>query len=335
MALDLSPPELGKFISAYKALDFIESGMKLGLGTGSTAAWLVKLLAYEINNNGLVISACATSSETTKLAESLGIKISQLDELGQLDLAIDGADEFDQNLNLIKGGGAALLQEKIVETAADKLVIITDASKQVNDLGAFDLPVEVVKFGWETTKRLIENVLIDQHLTARDYVIYRESRRQARVEKEALSPESQAAAGAINVVGADGNAKPLDIERIRTIVAEACMDLSDVSEAAIIDEALKNLYDGVTEHELSTSLVITARTMIEQEPNYSSAAARLLLDNLRAEGLSFLNVADSATQSDMETYYPQALKAFISRGIELELLAPNLVHYSYRMLPMS
>jgi ribonucleoside-diphosphate reductase alpha chain len=166
-----------------------------------------------------------------------------------------------------------------------------------------------------------------EHLTARDYVIYRESRRQARVEKEALSPESQAAAGAINVVGADGNAKPLDIERIRTIVAEACMDLSDVSEAAIIDEALKNLYDGVTEHELSTSLVITARTMIEQEPNYSSAAARLLLDNLRAEGLSFLNVADSATQSDMETYYPQALKSFISRGIELELVAPNLAEY--------
>lgn len=166
-----------------------------------------------------------------------------------------------------------------------------------------------------------------EHLTARDYVIYRESRRQARVDKEALSPESQAAAGAINVVGADGNTKPLDIERIRTVVAEACMDLSDVSEAAIIDEALKNLYDGVTEHELSTSLVITARTMIEQEPNYSSAAARLLLDNLRAEGLSFLNVADSATQSDMDIHYPQALKSFISRGIELELLAPNLAEY--------
>ena len=171
-----------------------------------------------------------------------------------------------------------------------------------------------------------------EHLIARDYVIYRESRRQARVEKEALSPESEAAAGAINVVGADGNSKPLDIERIRTIVAEACMDLSDVSEAAIIDEALKNLYNGVTEHELSTSLVITARTMIEQEPNYSSAAARLLLDNLRAEGLSFLNVADSATQGDMETYYPQALKSFISRGIELELLAPNLAEYDLDML---
>jgi ribonucleoside-diphosphate reductase alpha chain len=171
-----------------------------------------------------------------------------------------------------------------------------------------------------------------EHLIARDYVIYRESRRQARVEKEALSPESEAAAGAITVVGADGNSKPLDIERIRTIVAEACMDLSDVSEAAIIDEALKNLYNGVTEHELSTSLVITARTMIEQEPNYSSAAARLLLDNLRAEGLSFLNVADSATQGDMETYYPQALKSFIRRGIELELLAPNLAEYDLEML---
>lgn len=141
-----------------------------------------------------------------------------------------------------------------------------------------------------------------EHLIARDYVIYRESRRQARVEKEALSPESEAAAGAITVVDADGNAKPLDIERIRTIVAEACMDLADVSEAAIIDEALKNLYDGVTEHELSTSLVITARTMIEQEPNYSSAAARLLLDNLRAEGLQFpkrRGVCDSRGHDDL------------------------------------
>jgi ribonucleoside-diphosphate reductase alpha chain len=171
-----------------------------------------------------------------------------------------------------------------------------------------------------------------EHLIARDYVIYRESRRQARVEKAALSPEAEAAAGSINVVGPNGNLKPLDIERIRTIVAEACMDLDDVSEAAIIDEALKNLYDGVTEHELSTSLVITARTMIEQEPNYSSVAARLLMDNLRAEGLSFLNVAGSATQADMTSLYPLALKSFISRGIELELLAPNLADFDLDLL---
>ena len=95
MTLNLSPSEIGKFVSAYRALDFIESDMKLGLGTGSTAAWLVKLLAHEVNENGLQITACATSSETTKLAERLGIKISKLDELGQLDLAIDGAATFD------------------------------------------------------------------------------------------------------------------------------------------------------------------------------------------------------------------------------------------------
>jgi ribonucleoside-diphosphate reductase alpha chain len=171
-----------------------------------------------------------------------------------------------------------------------------------------------------------------EHQIARDYVIYRESRRQARVDKEELSPEAEAAAQTINVVAADGTQKPLDIERIRTIVAEACADLDDVSEAAIIDEALRNLYDGVSEEEVSTSLVITARTMIEQEPNYSSVAARLLLDNLRAEGLGFLEVADSATQSDMAEMYPKALASFIEKGVALELLSPELAEFDLEML---
>jgi len=130
----------------------------------------------------------------------------------------------------------------------------------------------------------------------------------------------------------DGSKAPLDIDRIGTIVSEACAGLDDVSESAIIDEALRNLYDGVSAKECSTSLVITARTLIEQEPNYSYAAARLLLDDLRAEGLAFMGVADSATQAEMETYYPQALKAFIERGIELELLAPNLADFDLDML---
>ena len=167
MKLDLAPAEIGKLTSARRALDFVQPDMKLGLGTGSTAAWLVKLLAYEMRVNGLKFDACATSSTTTKLAESLGIKINNIDELGQLDLAIDGADEFDKNFNLIKGGGAALLQEKIVETAADQLVIITDASKQVKHLGAFALPVEIVKFGCETTQRLVEHVLADQDVSGK------------------------------------------------------------------------------------------------------------------------------------------------------------------------
>ena len=171
-----------------------------------------------------------------------------------------------------------------------------------------------------------------EHKIARDYVIYREGRAIERAAKASLSPESQAAAQAINVIAADGSRAPLDIERVRTIVAEACADLNDVSETAIIDEALRNLYDGVTAEEVSTALVITARTMIEQDPNYSYVAARLLLDNLRAEGLSFLNVADSATQADMNTRYAEALPAFIHRGIALELLAPELAQYDLERL---
>lgn len=164
---NLSPAEIGKFLSARGAAKFVEPDMKLGLGTGSTAAWLVKLLAYEKRHNGLQFTAVATSSATTELAEMLDIPIRSLDEVGQLDLTIDGADEFDPALNLIKGGGAALLQEKIVATASDKMVVITDKSKRVDALGAFPLPVEVVRFGHQTTQRLIERMLDDHNVTGR------------------------------------------------------------------------------------------------------------------------------------------------------------------------
>jgi ribonucleoside-diphosphate reductase alpha chain len=163
-----------------------------------------------------------------------------------------------------------------------------------------------------------------EHKIARDYVIYREQQAQKRAAKLALSPATQAAAGNITVVQADGSRVPLDLDRLHTIVSEACFELSDVSESDILDEALKNLYDGVSLTELSTSLVITARTMIEQEPNYSFVAARLLCDNLRSEALNFLGVADSATQHDMNTLYAKALPAYIEKGIALELLAPGL-----------
>lgn len=156
---EMPAAELGKYVSAAAACDFVKTGMKIGLGTGSTAAWAVKILAHLKEYQNLEFEACATSSVTTELAESLGIKIHKLDELGKLDLAIDGADEFDPNLQLIKGGGGALLQEKIVESAADKLIVITDASKQVPYLGAFPLPVEVVRFGWQTTARQISEAV--------------------------------------------------------------------------------------------------------------------------------------------------------------------------------
>jgi ribonucleoside-diphosphate reductase alpha chain len=171
-----------------------------------------------------------------------------------------------------------------------------------------------------------------EHKIARDYVIYREEQARKRAAKQALSPATQAAAGNINVIQLDGSSAPLDLDRIHTIVSEACFDLADVSETRILDEALKNLYDGVTAAELSTSLVITARTMIEQEPNYTYVAARLLCDNLRAEALNFLGVATSATQADMATRYAQALPAYIEKGVELELLAPNLKDFDLEQL---
>ncbi len=171
-----------------------------------------------------------------------------------------------------------------------------------------------------------------EHKIARDYVIYREEQARKRAARQALSPAAQKAAGGITVVQLDGSRAPLDLERLHTIVTEACAGLTDVTESQIIDEALKNLYDGVSAQELSTSLVITARTLIEQEPNYSYVAARLLCDNLRAEALNFLGVAASATQADMTTLYSRALSAYVARGIELELLAPNLGDFDLERL---
>ncbi len=156
----LSQAEKAKLFAAWHALKSVESNMRIGLGTGSTASWFVRLLAGK-KSKGLKFRACATSSQTTKLAESLGIKIESLDDLEKLDLVIDGADEFDLRNNLIKGGGGALLQEKMTARSAKKFIVITDSSKEVSTLGKFPLPVEVVKFSWQTTRMYIEEILND------------------------------------------------------------------------------------------------------------------------------------------------------------------------------
>ena len=120
---------------------------------------MVRCLGELVREDGLKVKGVPTSSRTAELARKVGIEVISLDEAKWLDLTIDGADEFDPDLNLIKGGGGALLQEKIVATASDRMVVITDASKKVETLGAFPLPVEVVPFGWQTTKALIEETL--------------------------------------------------------------------------------------------------------------------------------------------------------------------------------
>jgi len=139
-----------KQIAAEKAVDFIENGMTVGLGTGSTVAYMVKKLGQKVNKE-LKITAVSTSIATTKLAESLGIHILNFDDVGVIDLTIDGADEVDKNLNGIKGGGGALLFEKIVASSSRKNIWVVDSTKLVDNLGKFPLPVEVVPFGIEHT----------------------------------------------------------------------------------------------------------------------------------------------------------------------------------------
>lgn len=167
---------------------------------------------------------------------------------------------------------------------------------------------------------------------ARDYVLYREEHARLRAQKQAAAQTPDADYPSINVVLADGTRAPLDINRMRTIVREACAGLKGVEEKAILDEAMRNLYDGVAEKDVNTSLVITARTLVEKEPNYSYATARLLLDKLRAEALGFLGIASSATQSDMELYYARALPVYIQKGVELELLSPELLNFDLEKL---
>jgi len=167
MAGELSPIDKAKFVAAKRAVDFVEDGMRVGLGTGSTAAWMVRCLGELVRDEGLKIIGVPTSVRTADLARQVGIKVASLDEAKWLDLTIDGADEFDSNLNLIKGGGGALLQEKIVATASDQMIVIADVAKEVGTLGNFPLPVEVVPFGWQTTKALIEETLVSLDVLGR------------------------------------------------------------------------------------------------------------------------------------------------------------------------
>ena len=143
--------------AARAALDLVKDGMRLGLGTGSTAARFIDALGARVKAGLNVV--CVPTSETTRLqAERLRIPLTTLDETPELDLTVDGADEIDRELRLIKGGGGALLREKIVATASNRMVVIADESKVVPALGAFPLPVEVVRFGLLATMHAIEAI---------------------------------------------------------------------------------------------------------------------------------------------------------------------------------
>lgn len=150
-----------KVDAAMAALPLVKDGMKIGLGTGSTAEEFVRVLAPKVAE-GLSIIGVPTSERTGALAQELGIEISSLESHPHLDLTIDGTDELDGRLQLIKGGGAAHLREKIVACASDRVAIIADHSKKVEMLGAFPLPLEVMRFGFAATKIAIEKLCVGE-----------------------------------------------------------------------------------------------------------------------------------------------------------------------------
>jgi ribonucleoside-diphosphate reductase alpha chain len=157
---------------------------------------------------------------------------------------------------------------------------------------------------------------------AKSYILYRAERTQER-KKEKLEidlPDTPS----INITKSDGTVVPLDVEKVAGLISDACENLDEVSINEVLDEALKNIYDGVSIADMRTSLVMSARTKVEKEPNYSYVTARILMDQIRSEALNFLNIAEESTYQEMEKYYPEAFKAYIDKGIELDILNPEL-----------
>lgn len=163
-------PEAAKRAAAERAAALIEPGMKVGLGSGTTAEIFVEVLAERVRG-GLDIVCVASSQRTGALAERLRAPLTTLNAAGWLDVTVDGADEIDPSLRLIKGGGGALLVEKILANASDRMIVIADARKEVETLGAYPLPVEVTPFGWQTTRVIIEHMLGDMDVGGREVTL--------------------------------------------------------------------------------------------------------------------------------------------------------------------
>ncbi len=166
-----------------------------------------------------------------------------------------------------------------------------------------------------------------EYKTARAYVLYREQQNQKRAEEEKLHPTAVNET-TLNVTATDGTKHPLDIDRLRNLIDEACDGISEVDSAAILRDTQRNIFDGVAESDVEKALVMSARTFIEKDPAYSTVASRLLMDSIRSEALSFVfNQQRQASQHEMADIYPDYFKSYIQRAIDYELLAPDLAQY--------
>lgn len=220
-----------KQAAAAAAMEFVEEGMTIGLGTGSTAKYFVEMLADEIAD-GLLVRCIETSEQTRELARSLGIPLIPFEQVDRIHLTVDGADEVGPGGVLIKGGGAALLREKIIANASDHMVVIADSSKEVPYIGAFPLPVEVTPFGYTITAKKVHDALV-----------------AAGVERPRI--ELRRAPGSANLLVTDGANHIFDCH---------CGRIPDPAKTA----AYLSAVPGIVEHGLFIGL---ARTVIIGEEN--------------------------------------------------------------------
>ena len=220
-------------------------------------------------------------------------------------------------------GGQAAASTRIHESVAQLARQITDIFKRRMPSGG-TIHIEDIQDQVE-----LALMRTGEHKIARSYVIYRADhariREQNKEQREENHPE-------ITVTLEDGREAPLDTSRLLTVITEACDDLTGVSADTIYNETLKNLYPGVKMEDVRTSLVMTARTLVEHDPNYSYVTARLLLDSLRSEALRFLGIAEAATHTEMHYRYAATLKPYIEKGVELGLLSPHLLEYDLNVL---
>ena len=221
-------------------------------------------------------------------------------------------------------GGTAAASSRIHETVAKLTKQISETFKRRMPSGG-TIHIEEIQDQVELTL-----MRTGEHKVARDYVIYRSERARVRAQKSQVA--SSIKVPDIHVVMPTGEKQKLDVERLLELVTDACAGLDEVDPQAILKEAMRNLYDGVSYEDLNTSLVISTRTLVEKEPNYTYATARLLMDKLRGEALRYLGIAQEATQQQMSQYYSPALKAFIHKGVELELISSELLTFDLEML---
>jgi ribonucleoside-diphosphate reductase alpha chain len=218
-------------------------------------------------------------------------------------------------------GGSAAASHRVHDQVQALTGQLTEALKRRNPAGG---TVHIEDIQDQVELALMRS---GEHKVARAYVLYREEQARKRAEEAAARPAAEKAQP-VEVLLDDGTRRPLDVERLRRLVAEACAGLEAVTVESILDDTCRNLFDGVKERDVSQALVMSARTLIEQEPNYSHAAARLLMDMLRREALGFLGLDTTvATQQEMGGRYADYFTNYIKRGADLELLDKRLTQY--------